>query len=56
MNDEGNTIFSDRKRGSYIENAGAGEKIQLESVGDTFEMVLKVKKLGVGKTQVLKWT
>ena len=44
MNDEGNTVVSSKKWGSYIENDTIGEKIMIERVGDTFEMTLKAKK------------
>ena len=37
-------------------NDRTGEKIQLERVGETFEMVLKMKKLEMGTTKELKWT
>ena len=45
MNDEGNTIVINRKWGNYIENDITGEKIPMERVGETFEMVPKTKKL-----------
>jgi hypothetical protein len=45
MNDEGNSVvFS------------TGDKIQLERVGETFEMVLKTKKLEEWTKKDLKWT
>ena len=55
MNDEGNTVVFSRKWGSYIENDNTGEKIPMERVGETFEMVLKTKKLEEGTRNDLKW-
>ena len=44
MNDEGNTVVFSRKWGNYIENDRTGGKIQMDRVGETFEMVFKTKK------------
>ena len=55
MNDEGNTFVFSRKWGSYIEKDVTGEKIPMERVGETLEMVLKTKKLEEGTRKDLKW-
>ena len=55
MNDEGNTVVFSRKWENYIENERIGEKIHLEGVGETFEMVLKTRKLEEGAKKDLKW-
>ena len=51
MNDEGNTVVFSRKWGNYVENDSTGERIGMERVGDTFEMVLKVKAMPEGDAQ-----
>ena len=56
MSDEGNTVDFSGKWENYIENDRTGEKIQLERVGETFEMVLKTRKLDEGTKKDLKWT
>ena len=55
MNDEGNTVVFSRKWGNYIENDGTGKRIPLERVGETFEMVLKTKKLEEGTRKDVRW-
>ena len=54
MNDEGNTDVFSRKWGSYVENDSTGEKISMERVGETFEMVLKTKKLEKGTKKEIR--
>ena len=55
MNDEGNSVVFSKMWGNYIVNDRTGIKIQLERVGETFEMVLKTKKLEMGTKKDLKW-
>ena len=55
MSDEGDTVVFSKKWGSYVENDDAGERIKMERVGDTFEMVLKTKKLQEGMQREVKW-
>ena len=55
MNDEGNTVVFSRKWGNYVENDSTGERIEMERVGDTFEMVLKVKAMPEGTRKVVSW-
>ena len=55
MNDEGNTVVFSKEWGSYVENDDTGERIKMERVGDTFEMVLKTKKLQEGMQREVKW-
>ena len=41
--------------GAFVENDETGEKIYMEWVGDTFEMVLKTKKFPEGMQKEMKW-
>ena len=54
MNDEGNSVVFSKKWGNYIVNDRTGEKIQLERVGETFEVSLKTRKLEEGTKTDLK--
>ena len=55
MNDEGNTVAFSRKWGNFVENDDTGERIKMERVGDTFEMVLDAKKQEEGMKKVVTW-
>ena len=55
MNDEGNTIVFSKKWGNYVENDLTGEKIRMERVGDTFEMILKATKRKDGTRNNVRW-
>jgi hypothetical protein len=55
MNDEGNTVVFSRKWGNYVENDETKERIKMERVGDTFEMVLKTKRREEGTKREVKW-
>ena len=52
---EGNTIVFSNKWGCYVENDGTGERLGIERVGDTFEMVLEAKKQVEGRKKVVTW-
>ena len=56
MIDEGNTVVFSNKWGSYVENDKTGEKIAIKRAGNTFEMVLKAKKLKEGDQRRMRWT
>jgi hypothetical protein len=55
MNDEGNTVVFSKKWGNYVENDETKERIEMERVGDTFEMVLKTRKREEGTKREVKW-
>ena len=44
-----------KKWGSCIENDATGEKIMIERVGDTFEMILQAKKMKDGTRKEVRW-
>ena len=52
---KGTLLYSARNGGSYIENDATGEKIMIERVGDTFEMVLRAKKMKDGARKEVRW-
>jgi len=55
MGDEGNTVMFSKKWGSYIENDVTGERIRMERVGDTFEIVLKARRMKEGTRKEVRW-
>ena len=55
MNDEGNAVVFSRKWGNYVEDDRTGDRIPLERAGETFEMVLRTRKLQEGTKKNLKW-
>ena len=56
MIDEGNTVVFSNRWGSYVENDKTGEKIDIKRIGNTFEMLLKAKKLKEGDQRRMRWT
>lgn len=54
MDDAGSTVVFSRRWGSYVENDGSKEGMNMERVGDTFEMVLQTNKREEGANRAVK--